>query len=121
MVPCSNRTSLLISQVQFRSPSLFLDSLSERDKIFPLQLPGSGKNPTRCLKHIDSGLLYYLRIDQTQGIAVQRSDLLGLIMRRNELANDILKASIIQQLPPMLQSPNTCRSCRHLNVCTIYH
>ncbi|XP_010275324.1 PREDICTED: DNA replication ATP-dependent helicase/nuclease DNA2 [Nelumbo nucifera] len=75
----------------------------------------------RYLKHIDSGLLYYLHTDQTQGIAVQRSDLIGLIMRRNELANDILKASTLQQLPPMLQSPNTCRSCRHLNACTIYH
>ncbi|KAF5207658.1 DNA replication ATP-dependent helicase/nuclease DNA2 [Thalictrum thalictroides] len=75
----------------------------------------------RYLKHIDSGLLYYLHTDQTQGITVKRSDLVGLIMRRNELANDILKASTVQQLPQMLQNPNMCRSCRHLNVCTIYH
>lgn len=75
----------------------------------------------RYLKHIDSGLLYYLQSDQTQGITVQRSDVVGLIMRRNELANDILKASRTQQLPPMLQSLNMCRSCRHLDVCTIYH
>ncbi|KAA8525630.1 hypothetical protein F0562_007488 [Nyssa sinensis] len=70
---------------------------------------------------IDSGLLYYLHTDQTQGIVVRRSDLVGLIMRRNELANDILKASATQQLPPMLQSPSMCKGCRHLNVCTIYH
>jgi DNA replication ATP-dependent helicase Dna2 len=38
-----------------------------------------------------------------KGITVQRSDVVGLIMRRNELANDILKASRTQQLPPMLQ------------------
>ncbi|KAF9669729.1 hypothetical protein SADUNF_Sadunf14G0137400 [Salix dunnii] len=57
----------------------------------------------RYLKHIDSGLLYYLQSDQTRGITVQRSDVVGLIMRRNELANDILKASRTQQLPPMLQ------------------
>ncbi|XP_052303207.1 DNA replication ATP-dependent helicase/nuclease JHS1 isoform X5 [Populus trichocarpa] len=75
----------------------------------------------RYLKHIDSGLLYYLQSDQTRGITVQRSDVVGLIMRRNELANDILKASRTQQLPPMLQSLNMCRSCRHLDVCTIYH
>ncbi|XP_048233494.1 DNA replication ATP-dependent helicase/nuclease JHS1 isoform X3 [Ricinus communis] len=75
----------------------------------------------RYLKHIDSGVLYYLRSDQTQGIMVRRSDVVGLIMRRNELANDFLKASQIQQLPPMLQSPSMCRSCRHLDVCTIYH
>ncbi|PIA50019.1 hypothetical protein AQUCO_01300626v1 [Aquilegia coerulea] len=75
----------------------------------------------RYLKHIDSGLLYYLHTDQTQGITVKRSDLVGLIMRRNELANDILKASTVQQLPPMLQNPIMCRGCRHLNVCTIYH
>lgn len=75
----------------------------------------------RYSQHIGHGLLYYLHTDQTQGITVCRSDLVGLIMRRNELANDLLKASITQQLPPMLQSPNMCRGCRHLSVCTIYH
>ncbi|KAF9625151.1 hypothetical protein IFM89_019365 [Coptis chinensis] len=75
----------------------------------------------RYLKHIDSGLLYYLHTDQTQGIMAQRSDMVGIIMRRNELAHDILKASTVQQLPPMLQSLNVCKSCRYLNVCTVYH
>ncbi|XWS74707.1 hypothetical protein CRYUN_Cryun01aG0020800 [Craigia yunnanensis] len=75
----------------------------------------------RYLKHIDSGLLYYLQPDQTQGIVVRRSDLVGLIMRRNELANDILKALTTQQLPPMLQIPSMCKGCRHLDVCTLYH
>ncbi|KAI8572529.1 hypothetical protein RHMOL_Rhmol01G0206500 [Rhododendron molle] len=75
----------------------------------------------RYLKTIDCGLLYYLHTDQTQGIAVRRSDLVGLIMRRNELASDILKASTSQQLPPMLQSPSMCKGCRHLNACTVYH
>lgn len=83
-----------------------------------------------------------------KGIAVRRSDLVGLIMRRNELANDILKASTMQQLPPMtqvrlllnvlvyfwtsrwiatwhsrkfLQCLSMCKGCRHLNVCSIYH
>ncbi|PHU30986.1 hypothetical protein BC332_03079 [Capsicum chinense] len=75
----------------------------------------------RYSQHIGHGLLYYLHTDQTQGITVYRSDLVGLIMRRNELANDLLKATMTQQLPPMLQSPNMCRGCRHLSVCTIYH
>ncbi|KAM4081953.1 hypothetical protein ACJW30_11G132500 [Castanea mollissima] len=75
----------------------------------------------RYQKHIDSGLLYYLQSGQTQGIMVRRSDLVGLIMRRNELANDILKASTIQQLPAMIQSLSMCKGCRHLNVCNIYH
>ncbi|KAM7277423.1 hypothetical protein ACFE04_019289 [Oxalis oulophora] len=75
----------------------------------------------RYMKHIDSGLLYYLQPDQTQGILVQRSHLVGIIMRRNDLASDILKASTTQQLPQMLESPYMCRSCRHLDVCTIYH
>ncbi|KAK4414336.1 DNA replication ATP-dependent helicase/nuclease JHS1 [Sesamum alatum] len=75
----------------------------------------------RYMMNIKYGLLYYLQTDQTQGIAVRRSDLIGLIMRRNDLANDLLKASTTQQLPPMLQSPNMCKSCRHLRVCTIYH
>ncbi|GMY22919.1 DNA replication ATP-dependent helicase/nuclease JHS1 isoform X2 [Fagus crenata] len=75
----------------------------------------------RYQKNIDSGLLYYLQSGQTQGIVVRRSDLVGLIMRRNELANDILKASTTQQLPPMTRSPSMCKGCRHLNVCSIYH
>ncbi|XP_070051803.1 DNA replication ATP-dependent helicase/nuclease JHS1 isoform X4 [Nicotiana tomentosiformis] len=75
----------------------------------------------RYSQHIGHGLLYYLHTDHTQGITVRRSDLVGLIMRRNELANDLLKTTITQQLPPMLQSPNMCRGCRHLNVCTVYH
>ncbi|KAK8672375.1 hypothetical protein V6N13_110747 [Hibiscus sabdariffa] len=75
----------------------------------------------RYLKHIDSGFLYYLQADQTQGIVVRRSDLVGLIMRRNELANDLLKALTTQKLPPMLQIPSMCKGCRHLDVCTLYH
>ncbi|XP_022897892.1 DNA replication ATP-dependent helicase/nuclease DNA2 isoform X3 [Olea europaea var. sylvestris] len=75
----------------------------------------------RYMKNIECGLLYYLHTDQTQGISVRRSDLVGLIMRRNELANDLLKALTAQQLPPMLQSPNMCKGCRHLSVCSVYH
>ncbi|XP_050237570.1 DNA replication ATP-dependent helicase/nuclease JHS1 isoform X2 [Mercurialis annua] len=75
----------------------------------------------RYLKDIDYGILLYLRSDQTQGVMVRRSDVVGLIMRRNELANDILKASQLQQLPPMLRNPTMCRSCRHLDSCSIYH
>ncbi|KAF7844965.1 DNA replication ATP-dependent helicase/nuclease DNA2 isoform X1 [Senna tora] len=56
----------------------------------------------RYQKNINSGLLYYLQSDQTEGIVVRRSDLVGLIMRRNELASDILKALTMQQLPPIV-------------------
>ncbi|XP_014751083.1 DNA replication ATP-dependent helicase/nuclease DNA2 isoform X2 [Brachypodium distachyon] len=72
-------------------------------------------------KDIDSGLLYYLHTDQTLGIKVKRSDLIGLIMRRNDLASEILKASISQSFPPMIQIPSSCNGCRHLTSCTIYH
>ncbi|GAB2252240.1 hypothetical protein Droror1_Dr00005087, partial [Drosera rotundifolia] len=75
----------------------------------------------RYLEHIDSGLLYYLHTEGTQGSLVRRSDVLGLIMRRNELAHDIMKAAMTQQLPPMLLSLNMCKSCRHLDACTVYH
>ncbi|XP_073037531.1 DNA replication ATP-dependent helicase/nuclease JHS1 isoform X4 [Primulina eburnea] len=75
----------------------------------------------RYQRNVEYGLLYYLHTDQTQGIFVRRSDLTGLIMRRNELANDIRKASSTQQLPPMSQSPNICKGCRHLSACTVYH
>ncbi|WJX81359.1 DNA helicase [Trifolium repens] len=110
------------------------------EKIMPLEFK-TGKSPSsqtsvehnaqvilytllmseRYQKTIDSGLLYYLQTDQTHGITVQRSDIVGLIIRRNELASDILKALVLQQLPPVLQSPSMCRGCRHLNVCSIYH
>ncbi|XP_065006281.1 DNA replication ATP-dependent helicase/nuclease JHS1-like isoform X1 [Musa acuminata AAA Group] len=70
---------------------------------------------------INSGLLYYLQTDQTQGVKVQRSDLIGLIMRRNELATEILKALRTQYLPPMLQNLTMCKACRHLNICMVYH
>uniref|UniRef100_N1R0U4 DNA replication ATP-dependent helicase/nuclease n=1 Tax=Aegilops tauschii TaxID=37682 RepID=N1R0U4_AEGTA len=56
-----------------------------------------------------------------QGIKVKRSDLIGLMMRRNELASEILKASFSQSFPAMLQSPSSCTGCRHLTSCTIYH
>ncbi|WJX75871.1 DNA helicase [Trifolium repens] len=114
------------------------DKLEE--KIMPLEFK-TGKSPSsqtsvehnaqvilytllmseRYQKTIDSGLLYYLQTDQTHGITIQRSDIVGLIIRRNELASDILKALVLQQLPPVLQSPSMCRGCRHLNVCSIYH
>ncbi|KZV43646.1 hypothetical protein F511_00197 [Dorcoceras hygrometricum] len=58
----------------------------------------------RYQKNVKYALLYYLHTDQTQGIFVRRSDLIGLIMRRNELANDIHRASTTQQLPPMSQA-----------------
>ncbi|KAF8030733.1 hypothetical protein BT93_D0041 [Corymbia citriodora subsp. variegata] len=110
------------------------------EKIVPLEFK-SGKGPNgqssmehcaqvilytllmseRYLKPIDSGLLYYLQSDHTHGITVRRSDLVGLIMRRNELATSILKALTTQQLPQMLQSPSICKGCRHIDVCTIYH
>ncbi|KAM7271931.1 hypothetical protein ACFE04_031145 [Oxalis oulophora] len=40
----------------------------------------------KYMKHIDSGLLYYFQPYQTQGILIQRSHLVGIIMRRNDLA-----------------------------------
>uniref|UniRef100_A0A0D9W8R2 DNA replication ATP-dependent helicase/nuclease n=1 Tax=Leersia perrieri TaxID=77586 RepID=A0A0D9W8R2_9ORYZ len=55
-------------------------------------------------KDIDLGLLYYLHTENTLGIKVKRSDLIGLIIRRNELATEILKASISQSFPPMIQA-----------------
>ncbi|KAI4372652.1 hypothetical protein MLD38_010855 [Melastoma candidum] len=75
----------------------------------------------RYQRPIDSGLLYYLKSNHTQGIVVQRSDIVGLIIRRNELAINIINALTTQQLPPMLGSPSTCKSCRHIDVCNIYH
>ncbi|XP_049936664.1 DNA replication ATP-dependent helicase/nuclease JHS1 isoform X2 [Nymphaea colorata] len=75
----------------------------------------------RYMCNIQSGLLYYLNTGQTQGVSVQRADLVGLIMRRNEHASDVLKASVTQCLPPMLKNLKTCEGCRHLKVCTVYH
>ncbi|KAL6552556.1 DNA replication ATP-dependent helicase/nuclease jhs1 [Orobanche hederae] len=59
------------------------------------------------MMNIEYGLLYYLHTDQTQGISLRRSDLIGLIMRLNELANDLLKALTTKELPQMICSTNT--------------
>ncbi|CAD6259843.1 unnamed protein product [Miscanthus lutarioriparius] len=94
------------------------------DRIMPLEFKtGKGTSGQTAMEHsaqvilytllmterylnedIDLGLLYYLHTDQTLGIKVKRADLIGLIMRRNELATEILKASISQNFPPMLQA-----------------
>ncbi|KAF0892190.1 hypothetical protein E2562_014783, partial [Oryza meyeriana var. granulata] len=97
---------------------------SSYDRIMPLEFKtGKGTSGQTAMEHtaqvilytllmterylnkdIDLGLLYYLHTDQTLGIKVKRSDLIGLIMRRNELAAEILKASISQSFPPMIQA-----------------
>ncbi|KAH7281949.1 hypothetical protein KP509_35G004800 [Ceratopteris richardii] len=75
----------------------------------------------RYMESIDSGLLYYLHTNQTQGVSMQRADVLGLVMRRNEHAKNLLAASSAQQLPPMLQSLHLCQRCWHVDACSIYH
>ncbi|GAB4824666.1 hypothetical protein Ancab_007536 [Ancistrocladus abbreviatus] len=74
---------------------------------------------------IDASVRVRIQSDGEQanekGTLVRRSDVIGLFTHRNELARDIMRASMVQQLPPKLRSPNMCKSCRHLNVCTIYH
>ncbi|XP_027113474.2 DNA replication ATP-dependent helicase/nuclease JHS1-like [Coffea arabica] len=122
------------------SMRVIIDSNGHIEKIMPLELKtGKGTSGQTAMEHnaqvmlytllmseryqkdINQGLLYYLHIDQTRGISVQRSDLVGLIIRRNDLAHDLLKALTTQELPAMQQSINMCRGCRHLDVCTIYH
>ncbi|GLJ43384.1 hypothetical protein SUGI_0901420 [Cryptomeria japonica] len=75
----------------------------------------------RYMQDIGSGLLYYLHTNQTQGVAVQHADLIGLMMRRNDHASNLLAASSTQLLPPMLKSYSMCQGCRHLDACTVYH
>ncbi|KAL3693543.1 hypothetical protein R1sor_007194 [Riccia sorocarpa] len=75
----------------------------------------------RYMQPVDTGLLYYLHTNQTQEVRVQQSELVGLIMRRNEHARDLLKASASQTLPPMLQNYQMCHNCRQLDTCTVYH
>ncbi|GAB2241371.1 hypothetical protein Droror1_Dr00018146 [Drosera rotundifolia] len=75
------------------------------------------KNLKSLAKMVESCKDDYLKFDleYQQGSLVRRSDVLGLIMRCNELAHDIMKAAMTQQLPPMLLSLNMCKSCRHLD------
>ena len=93
----------------------------------------------RYLESVNNGLLFYLQTNQTQvildkwkynpllsntthviymcinlncqGVAIQHADLAGLVMRRNELATNILIASSTQHLPPMLQVCFTWNEC----------
>ncbi|KAK4488581.1 hypothetical protein RD792_004347 [Penstemon davidsonii] len=84
------------------------NSTEASEMIMPLEFKtGKGTNGqesdlsssygTQC----SSDVIYSTNV--REGISVKRSDLIGLIMRRNELANDLFKASTTQQLPPMLQ------------------
>ncbi|BBN05891.1 DNA replication ATP-dependent helicase/nuclease Dna2 [Marchantia polymorpha subsp. ruderalis] len=75
----------------------------------------------RYMQTVNTGLLYYLHTNQTQEVAVQQGELVGLIMRRNEHARDLLKASASQTLPPLLQSSQMCQNCRQLDSCAVYH
>ncbi|KAG6549576.1 hypothetical protein Mapa_008958 [Marchantia paleacea] len=75
----------------------------------------------RYMQAVNSGLLYYLHTNKTQEVGVQQGELVGLIMRRNEHARDLLKASASQTLPSMLQSYQMCQNCRQLDSCAVYH
>ncbi|CAK9275822.1 unnamed protein product [Sphagnum jensenii] len=75
----------------------------------------------RYMQDVGAGLLFYLHINQTQGVGVRHADLAGIMIRRNDLATNLLSASSTQLLPPMLKNEHICRSCRHLDVCTVYH
>ncbi|MCO5601360.1 hypothetical protein L7F22_055480 [Adiantum nelumboides] len=115
-------------------------TLASKEKILPLEFKtGKQTSGQAALEHraqvilysllmsdryresVDSGLLFYLQTNQTQGVTTQRGDLLGLVMRRNEHATNMLSASSTQQLPPMLQSMHLCQRCWHVDVCSIYH
>ncbi|CAI5502620.1 unnamed protein product [Closterium sp. Naga37s-1] len=54
------------------------------------------------------------------GIQVSRRELVGLIIRRNILANDLKRASAYQELPPVLESVNQCNNCSQFDVCSSY-
>jgi DNA replication ATP-dependent helicase Dna2 len=75
----------------------------------------------RYMQDVGAGLLFYLHTNQTQGVGVRHADLAGIMIRRNDLATNLLSASSTQLLPPMLKNEHICRSCRHLDVCTVYH
>eukprot|EP00850_Spirogloea_muscicola_P021699 SM000258S09115 [mRNA] locus=s258:101308:109073:- [translate_table: standard] len=70
---------------------------------------------------VDAGLLYHMHIDVMQGVTPQRADLVGLVMRRNEMASQLHDALLSQLLPPMLENLHICSGCSHLDVCTAYH
>ncbi|CAM6033109.1 unnamed protein product [Sphagnum compactum] len=75
----------------------------------------------RYMQDVGAGLLFYLHTNQTQGVGVRHADLAGIMIRRNDLATNLLSASSTQLLPPMLKNEHICRSCRHLDVCMVYH
>ncbi|XP_076913628.1 uncharacterized protein LOC143572322 [Bidens hawaiensis] len=127
-----SKVGLYLKHPVFRHGQLYvaLSRVKSRDgvKLLILDIDGKLTNRTSNVvykeifrdlykKNIDYGLLNYLHTDHTQGISVRRSELVGLIMRRNELASDHLKASKTQQLPPMLQpEPVVFDAVFHLGV-----
>jgi DNA replication ATP-dependent helicase Dna2 len=57
----------------------------------------------RYMQDVGAGLLFYLHTNQTQGVGVRHADLAGIMIRRNDLATNLLSASSTQLLPPMLK------------------
>ncbi|GAB4842207.1 hypothetical protein Ancab_012165, partial [Ancistrocladus abbreviatus] len=69
------------------------DGEQANEKVIPLEFK-TGKS---AMEHTAQVILYTLLMSE-------RSDVVGLLIRRNELARDITRASMVQQLPPMLRA-----------------
>lgn len=53
------------------------------------------------------------------GIRINRSDLVPIIQRRNEIASHLVQKTV--KLPDMKRNLNSCKHCHQIRTCTLYH
>lgn len=64
--------------------------------------------------------MFYMKGDSVFGVPVNRDELRGLILRRNDIATYIQTGN--SRLPPTLRDKaNVCKWCHQLDTCTLYH
>eukprot|EP00116_Pleurobrachia_bachei_P000606 sb/3460868/ len=106
-------------------------------KLLPLEVKsGAARNPMGSVDHrgqviiytmlleerykeaVQGGLLWYVKGQQTVGVASSRAERRALLMRRNEVAEALHSAVTSGQLPPVINNKMTCEYCSQQLACS---
>lgn len=69
---------------------------------------------------VASGLLYYMKNNETILVRRVKDEVRSLLMGRNEIATYLVKKGP-EYIPPVLQDNNACSRCAMAETCAIYH
>jgi len=111
------------------------EGTDERTLLVPLEVK-TGKNTTNAAHKAQTslytlllsdrydvqvayGILYYMETSEMSRIAGIRTELMHMIIQRNELAAYLVKGRY--ELPPMLKNERLCRNCYAKVPCFTYH